>query len=235
MLKRIINKLSKIYYNSSARRFEEYLRKKGITIGNDIFWGNIKTINIDTSRPSLVSIGSNVRINTGFNLFTHDYSSMVFLNKFSDFVNSTSSVNIGNNIYFGRNCSVLKGVSIGDNCIIGYGSIVTSNIPPNSIAVGIPAKVICSLEEYYNKKKEKGLTDAVEYAKSIVHNLHRIPDIMDFREEFPYFWNEDNCPNDYNTLVRFQLKDKYESFKKNNKPIFKSFEDFLEYCLDEDK
>lgn len=51
-------------------------------------------------------------------------------------------VRIGNNVWLGEGVSVLKGVSIGDNSIIGAASVVNQSIPPNSIAVGIPAKVV---------------------------------------------------------------------------------------------
>jgi serine acetyltransferase len=50
----------------------------------------------------------------------------------------------------------MGGVTIGDNCIIGAGSIVTKNIPSNSVAAGMPARVICSIDEYYHKAVEKG-------------------------------------------------------------------------------
>ena len=49
---------------------------------------------------------------------------------------------IGNNVWLGEGVCVLKGVSIGDNSIIGAASVVNKSIPPNSIAVGIPAKVV---------------------------------------------------------------------------------------------
>jgi acetyltransferase-like isoleucine patch superfamily enzyme len=44
---------------------------------------------------------------------------------------------------------VLKGVTIGNNCIIGAGAIVTKNIPDNSVAVGVPARVTSTLEDYF--------------------------------------------------------------------------------------
>lgn len=55
---------------------------------------------------------------------------------------SSKPVIIGNNVWIGELCSVLPGVSIGDNSIIGANSVVTKSIPANSIAVGNPAKVI---------------------------------------------------------------------------------------------
>lgn len=49
---------------------------------------------------------------------------------------------IGNNVWLGMNTVVMKGVTIGDNVIIGANSVVTKDIPANTIAVGIPCKVI---------------------------------------------------------------------------------------------
>ena len=55
---------------------------------------------------------------------------------------SPQPVHIGNNVFIGMHCIVMKGVTIGDNSIIGAGSIVTKDIPANCIAAGVPCKVI---------------------------------------------------------------------------------------------
>jgi len=60
-------------------------------------------------------------------------------------------VNIGHNVWVGANVVILPGVSIGDNCVIGAGSIVTKNIPPNKIVAGNPAKII---KENYDSIKD---------------------------------------------------------------------------------
>ncbi len=54
-------------------------------------------------------------------------------------------VSIGNNVWIGGAVTILPGVTIGDNCTIGAGSVVTHDIPANSIAAGNPAKVIRTL------------------------------------------------------------------------------------------
>lgn len=51
-------------------------------------------------------------------------------------------VTIGNNCWIGGSVTILPGVTIGDNCTIGAGSVVTHDIPSNSIAVGNPCRVI---------------------------------------------------------------------------------------------
>ena len=48
-------------------------------------------------------------------------------------------INIGNNVWLGGNVSVLGGVTIGNNCVIGAGSVVTKDIPADSLAFGNPA------------------------------------------------------------------------------------------------
>ena len=54
-------------------------------------------------------------------------------------------IHIGKNVWIGSNSTVLPGVTIGDNAVIGAGSVVTKDIPENMIAVGSPAKVIRSI------------------------------------------------------------------------------------------
>ena len=60
-------------------------------------------------------------------------------------------VSIGNNVWLGENVVVLAGAHIGDGCIIGANSVVTSDIPSNSIAVGVPARVIKRFDQSAHK------------------------------------------------------------------------------------
>ena len=56
-------------------------------------------------------------------------------------------VKIGDNCWFGANVTVCPGVTIGENCVIGAGSVVTRDIPANSLAVGVPCRVIREVNE----------------------------------------------------------------------------------------
>ena len=63
-------------------------------------------------------------------------------------------IEIGDNVYIGMGAYIMPNVKIGNNCIIGAGAIVTKSIPDNSVAVGIPAKVIESVNDYYMNCKD---------------------------------------------------------------------------------
>ena len=111
------------------------------------------------SEPYLVSIGHHVRINDGVNFITHDGGVWV-LRKFlrqnnADKIDLFGQIIIGNNVHIGTNAMIMPGVNIGDNCIIGCRAIVTKDIPSNSVAVGIPAKVIENIDDYIKKNMHK--------------------------------------------------------------------------------
>lgn len=53
-----------------------------------------------------------------------------------------STLRIGNDVWIGSGCNILRNVKVGDGAVIGAGSIVTKDIPPYAIAYGVPAKVI---------------------------------------------------------------------------------------------
>ena len=61
---------------------------------------------------------------------------------------------VGNNVWIGAGTIVLGGVTIGDNCIIGCRAVVTKDIPDNSIVVGVPARVIKTIQDYEEQHKE---------------------------------------------------------------------------------
>lgn len=127
-----------------------YWKKKGAVIGDFCDIHSNATLG---SEPYLVSIGNNVRINSGVQIITHDGGLWVVRNCFSNYsdVDLFGKVVIGNNVHIGTNAVIMPGVHVGSNCIIGVGAVVTHNIPDNSIAVGVPARVIESVDEYVRK------------------------------------------------------------------------------------
>lgn len=107
------------------------------------------------SEPYLIEIGNNVRISKGVCITTHDGGVWVLRNLgMAEGADLFGKVIIGNNVHVGLNCIIMPGVTIGHNVIIGAGSIVTKDVESNSVVVGVPARKIKTVNEYY-KKNEK--------------------------------------------------------------------------------
>lgn len=222
-----IRHIKRIWRTRSSEAYISYLKRKGLSIGSGCILRDARTTAIDLTRPSLVEIGSNVDMNANFTILTHDYVTGVFLHKHHKFINSSGKVKLGNNIYFGKNCTVLKGVTIGDNVVVGANSLVISDIPANSVAVGSPARVVSNIDDYLKKREQQSLEEAFEYARSIKERYCRRPAIEDFFEEFPLFVNGSDA-HLYPTLpIKKQLGDAYEIWIKNHNAIFPDFDAFL--------
>ena len=234
ILRLIFLKIREKYVRSSSNRYISFLRNTGVTIGKNVVFLSPATCSIDVTRPSLVEIGDDCFFNRGFTLLTHDWVSRVSRNAFSVFLPSSGKVKIGNNVSFGFNVTVLKGVTIGDNVFVGLGSIVTKDIPSNSIVAGVPAKVICSLDDYIERKKTESLLESFNYVSSIEERLHRPPILRDFKEEFVFFIDKNNISEyeEIRPIIERQLGKSYENWLNNHRAPFKSFDEFVRAARD---
>lgn len=199
----------------------------GVNVGDRVVFRDPHSTRIDTTRPCLVSIGNDVDINVNFTLLTHDWCSFVFRNLYHDFINSSGKVNIGNNVYIATNVTILKGVDIGDNCIIGAGSIVNRSIPDNSVAAGVPCKVICTIEEYYKRCNGRALKEAQEYIRCFRERNNRNPSPSELREEFIYFVTSQNIEEYPDIPIARQLGIGFNDWVTNHKAPYSSLQDFL--------
>ncbi len=135
-----------------------YLRKRGMKIGSGC---QINTLLF--SEPFLVEIGNHVAIAGGTEFITHDGAIWCFRDEIKD-GDIFGKIKVGNNVFIGNNCVLLPNTTIGDNCIIGIGSIVRGQFPENSVIIGNPAKVIYQTNiQRLMYKQNKGLL--------ITHNL----------------------------------------------------------------
>ena len=116
-----------------------YLRSTGVKIGHNTMISLRAKIDV---RRGQVIIGNNCHITYGCVILSHDGSARQIDS--SDDGNGT--VFICNNVFLGVNTVVLRNVKIGDNSVIGAGSVITKDIPANVVAAGNPAKIVRDLE-----------------------------------------------------------------------------------------
>ncbi len=99
-----------------------------------------------------IIIGNNVMIGANVLITDFDWHSLDPMERKKGVCSMSKPIVISNNVFIGYSATILKGVTIGQNSVIGANSIVTSNIPPNVIAAGNPCKVISQLK--YGKDSE---------------------------------------------------------------------------------
>ena len=138
-IKRVMRKL-----RGGQITIEEW-RAMGVTIGENC---HIHTNNLDTGHPYLIEIGNNVTISHA-RILTHDGSTVPVVGH-----SKCGKVIIEDNVFIGTDAIIMPNVRIGENSIIGAGSIVTKDIPANVVAAGNPAKIICTYEEFKAKNEQ---------------------------------------------------------------------------------
>lgn len=89
---------------------------------------------------SSVFIGEDCMFSYGVIMRTSDSHSILNVNK--ERINKAKNIKIGNHVWVAQNVAILKGTIIGDNSVIGYGSVCAGFIPTNVVAVGSPARIV---------------------------------------------------------------------------------------------
>lgn len=130
----------------------ETLVKRGMKVGKD--FNRQQGCFLDPTHCFLISIGDDVTMSIRVTVMAHDASTKKTLG-----YTKISQVHIGDHVFIGANTTILPGVTIGNCSVIGAGSVVTHDIPEQTVAAGCPAKVICSLEEYNNRFRSQMHTE----------------------------------------------------------------------------
>lgn len=138
--------LKRILYRIRGEYTTEQLISMGMRVGKN--FRRLHGVILDPSHCWLIEIGDNVTMAPRVHILCHDASTKHFLN-----YTKIGRVRIGNNVFIGASAVVLPGVTIGDNVIIGANSTVTHNIPSGMVAVGSPARILCSTEQYLEKER----------------------------------------------------------------------------------
>lgn len=220
-------------HKGTEESYIQWLRKQGMQIGEHVHLYSPWTIKIDTQRPWMIEIGNNVHITADCSILQHDYSWAVLQQVTGQVFGSCGKVRIGNNVFIGQKSLILKGADIGDNIIIGAGSVVSKKLESNAVYAGVPARRLMSLDEFIDKRRDAQLREAVSLVHEYCAKYGQKPDKTVLRE---FFWLFE--PRDLLSLNQVfhdvldldgQWSFSSEVFSSSS-PMFDGYEAFLDYC-----
>lgn len=172
ILYKIILKIASIWQNILKKATIEAAKNRGLKIGENLYVQGVPNFG---SEPFLIEIGNHVTLAEGVSFINHGGDARVTkrIEKYKDGRNF-GRIKIGNNTFIGKGTIMMPGISIGNNCIIGSLSVVSSSVPDNSVYVGSPAKFICTIDEY----GERLLTNNVMYPRELEQNRKALEDYL---------------------------------------------------------
>jgi hypothetical protein len=173
----------------------EYFRKQGAQVGEN----NRLLIRSLGPEPYLIKIGNHCTISTNVTLLTHDGAAWVFTEELPS-LQHFGPVEIRDNCFIGAGATILPGVKIGPNSIVGTCAVVTKDVPPDTVVAGCPARKICDLEEYRRKvvaawqtQRPPGymaeLQDGARYSPDIIFAHKQTHSHLLRRHLSSLFWN----------------------------------------------
>lgn len=123
------------------------------------------------SEPYLIRIGEHCSISSGVKFITHDGGTIIFREnpEYSKGrrpvdINKYGTIKLDDNVFLGMNSIIMPNVSIGSNSVVGAGSVIRRNVPPNVVVAGNPARVVCTLEEYIKICEEETIQFPEHYS-----------------------------------------------------------------------
>ena len=225
MIKRILRKL--IYREkSSGEKYIAYCKRGGATIGNNVTVYSAKNTTIDETSLQHIFIGDNTQITAGVIILAHDYSYSVLGNIYGELPRQQKDTIIGKNVFIGMNSIILMGSNIGDNVIIGAGSVVSGHIPSNTVCAGNPAKIICSLDQFLVKGRTRFEESARCYYAGIKRKKQNVTeeDMIIYRSLF----TEKSEMERYIAYGKFCGVENEKIINMENYRKYKTFNDFME-------
>lgn len=165
---RVFIKLHTIYQNIYDKAYIEICKARGLKVGKDVIFIEAPKFG---SEPYLIEIGDRTKITANCTFINHDGAMYVIrsMEKYKD-ARNFGRIKIGKNCFIGNNCIFLPGVEMGDNCILGAGSVLSSSMPSNTVFAGVPAKFICTIEQY----GDKALMNNVMYPRDLEPNRSKL-------------------------------------------------------------
>lgn len=149
--------LSELISTLKRYRHRQYIARlvaQGLRVGKHT--SIMDGVFLDPSHCFLIAIGANCTLAPNVRFMAHDASMNRFLG-----ITRLGNITIHDNCFIGDSTLILPGVEIGPNAVVGAGSVVTTDVPSDSVAAGNPARVICSLKDFLLRHEEGRKTGRV--------------------------------------------------------------------------
>ena len=146
---RIILKIHTTYQQFIQNIYLKLCIAKGLKVGRKVRFVEVPQFGTE---PFLIEIGDETTFSNNVRFVNHDggQNALHFFEKYRD-VRTFGRIKIGKQCLIGADTILMPGVEMQDNCILGAGSILTTSMKKGSVFAGIPAKFICTVEEYGDK------------------------------------------------------------------------------------
>jgi len=220
-------------YRYDSAVYIRRMNKLGAKIDESVVLYSPQTIMLDAVMPFLLEIGKNVHITANVEILTHDGAWMAMNGNDGCVLGRIAPVKIGNNVFIGRNSTILCGVTICDNVIIGAKSLVRCSIEAPGVYAGNPARLVCPYEKYRGLRQERQLEEAYVIAERYYARYEKTPPQELFAD---YFWLF--APRDLEKLPpvflqRMTLGGNPEGSRRAflaSRPEFDGYEAFWNWC-----
>lgn len=164
----------KMMLESDGYKKAEYLKKQNMfaLFGEKVYWypRNLP------SDPEMIYLHNNIKIATGVYFCTHDIMELMFndepncvnelrkLTQKERFERHKDKIEVYDNVFLGANAMLMGGVKVGPNAIVAANSVVTKDVPENSVVAGNPAKVIGTYSDVLRKRIDENVLKNIQSA-----------------------------------------------------------------------
>ena len=177
-LYRFLLKLHTSYLRFLQHIYLQICIAKGLKVGEKVRFVEVPQFGTE---PFLIEIGDETTFSNNVRFVNHDggQNALHFFEKYKD-VRTFGRIKIGKQCLIGADTTIMPGVEMQDNCVLGAGSILTTSMPKGSVFAGVPAKFICTIEQYGDKL----LANNINYPRELEKDRKKLEEYI--KENLPH-------------------------------------------------